>query len=84
MYFVYLIQCGDGTFYTGVTKDIKRRFIEHKTGRGARYTRARGVVKVLYSEKATSRSQALKREAQIKSWKREKKLSLIKNGRLMA
>ncbi len=81
MYFVYLIQCGDNTLYTGIAKDVDRRFAEHNIGKGARYTRARKVVKVLYTEKYTSKSQALKREVQIKGWRREKKLNLIKFGK---
>jgi len=81
MYFVYLIQCGDGTFYTGIAKDVERRFLEHQAGKGARYTRARKVVKVLYSEKYSNMSKALKREAQIKGWRHEKKLNLIKFGK---
>ncbi|OGN01809.1 MAG: hypothetical protein A3I26_03225 [Candidatus Yanofskybacteria bacterium RIFCSPLOWO2_02_FULL_43_10] len=81
MYFVYLIQCGDGTFYAGIAKDVERRFLEHQAGKGARYTRARKVVKVLYAEKYNSVSGALKREAQIKGWRREKKLNLIKFGK---
>jgi len=81
MYFVYLIQCGDGTFYTGVAMNVERRFLEHKAGKGARYTRARKVIKVLYTEKYASKSLALKREAQIKGWRREKKLNLIKFGK---
>ena len=81
MYFIYLIQCGDNTLYTGTAKNVDRRFIEHKIGKGARYTRARKVVKVLYTEKYDSKSQALKREAQIKGWRREKKLNLIKFGK---
>ncbi len=81
MYFVYLIQCGDGTFYAGIAKDVERRFLEHQAGKGARYTRARKVVKVLYTEKFDNKSQALKREAQIKGWRREKKLNLIKFGK---
>ena len=81
MYFVYLIQCGDGTFYTGIAKDVERRFLEHQVGKGARYTRARKVVKILHTEKFNDKSQALKREAQIKGWRREKKLNLIKFGK---
>lgn len=81
MYFVYLIQCGDSTLYTGIAKDVDRRFEEHNIGKGARYTRARKVVKVLYTEKYSSKSLALKREAQIKGWRREKKLNLIKFGK---
>ena len=76
-YFVYLILCKDDTIYTGITTDVKRRFNEHKNGKGGRYTRAKGVKKLLYTEKKRNRSFALKREAEIKGWKREKKLSLV-------
>ena len=51
MYFVYLIKCKDGTIYTGITTDVKRRFVEHKEGKGGHYTRSRGVAKLLYMEK---------------------------------
>ncbi len=77
MYFVYVLQCKDGSLYTGITADIVRRFKEHRAGVGSRYTRARGVRKIVYSETAATRSAALKREAQIKRWRREKKLELI-------
>lgn len=81
MYLVYLIQCKDGTIYAGITTDIKRRFQEHKDGKGGHYTSSRKVVKVLYTENHENRSSALKREAQIKGWRREKKLNLIKSGK---
>ena len=77
MYFVYLIECGDGTIYTGITTDIQRRFKEHRLGKGGAYTRSKNAKKVLYAEKYKNRSSALKREAQIKSWNRNKKLVLI-------
>jgi putative endonuclease len=79
VYFVYLIQCKDGSLYTGITTDVARRFEEHKKGVGGHYTRAKGVVKVVYTEKQKDRSCASKREAEIKKWSREKKLSLL-NG----
>jgi len=78
MYFVYLIKCKDGTIYTGITTDVMRRFKEHQDGKGGHYTRSRKVIKILYSEKHKDRSDAQKREAEIKSWRREKKLILIK------
>jgi putative endonuclease len=78
MYFVYLIKCKDGTIYTGITTDVKRRFQEHKDSRGGRYTNSRKVVKILYTEAHKNRSSALRREAQIKRWRREKKLNLTK------
>jgi predicted GIY-YIG superfamily endonuclease len=79
MYFVYLMECGDKSIYTGITTDVARRFREHKAGVGGRYTRAKQVTKVLYTEKYTTRSKALKREAEIKSWPRKKKLMLVKS-----
>ncbi len=77
MYFVYLIECSDKSIYTGITTDVARRFSEHKNGRGGHYTRARKVVRVLYTEKFKTRSRALKREAEIKRWPRAKKLNLF-------
>ena len=78
MYFVYLLKCSDGSLYTGITTDVKRRFLEHKKGTGGRYTRAKKPVKILYTEKRRTRSSASKREAEIKSWTREKKLAFLK------
>lgn len=77
MYFVYLIECKDNTLYTGITTNVKRRFKEHSLGKGGAYTRARKVVKILYSEKQKNRSSALKREAEIKGWTRQQKLLFI-------
>jgi len=79
MYFVYLLQCANNTIYTGITTEVLRRFEEHKNGTGGHYTRAHGVVKILYSEEQENRSSASKREAEIKSWSREQKLAFIKN-----
>jgi predicted GIY-YIG superfamily endonuclease len=81
MYFVYLIECGDKSIYTGITTDLTRRLEEHKNGIGGRYTRSRKIIRILYSEKHPNRSAALKREAYIKSWSRAKKLDLIKLGK---
>ncbi len=78
MYFLYILECGDGSLYTGITTDVERRFEEHKEGAGGHYTRSRGAVKVRYIEKHADRSSASKREAQIKGWKREEKLRLIR------
>jgi len=77
MYFVYLLQCRDGSLYTGITTDIERRFSEHKEGRGGHYTRSKKATKLLYVERCGSKNRALKREAEIKGWRREKKLNLI-------
>lgn len=77
MYYVYIIECQDKTLYTGITTDVKRRFREHSSGKGGAYTSSRKVKKILYTEKHPDRSSALKREAEIKSWDRKKKLALI-------
>ncbi|MBU4350988.1 GIY-YIG nuclease family protein [Candidatus Parcubacteria bacterium] len=79
MYYVYLIECGDGTIYTGITTDIQRRLKEHSSGKGGAYTRSKKVKKILYTEQYIDRSNALKRETEIKGWRRKKKLNLIKN-----
>ena len=76
-YFVYLLECADKTIYTGITTDLDRRLNEHKNKIGARYTRAHGALKMLYSECYGTRSAALKREAEIKHWPRKQKLELV-------
>ena len=81
MYYVYIIECKDGTLYTGITTDVKRRFKEHSLGRGGSYTKSRKAKKLIYTEESKNRSSALKREAEIKRWKREKKLVLIDKNR---
>ena len=78
MYFVYLLECRDGSIYTGITTDVTRRFEEHKAGRGGSYTRSKKAKKILYTESFPTRSAALKREREIKSWSRAEKLALIK------
>lgn len=81
MYFVYILKCKDGTLYTGITTDVKRRFAEHKAGKGGAYTRSHVPVKVVYKEKKRNRSTASKRESQIKNLSRKQKLQIIKNLR---
>jgi putative endonuclease len=81
MWYVYIIQCSDGSLYTGVTTDISRRVKAHNEKSGGSYTRIRAPVKLVYQEPAQNQSTALKREAQIKRWTKEKKLALI-NGNL--
>ena len=80
MYFVYIIECNDGFLYTGITTNVKRRFEEHRNGKGGHYTSSHKVKKILYTEKYKTRGEALKREAQIKGWTRQKKLNLIQSG----
>ena len=77
MYYVYLLECADHSIYTGITTDLEKRFKSHAEGTGARYTKAKKPLRILYSEKHPDRSVATKREMEIKSWARQKKLDLI-------
>lgn len=77
---VYILECRNGHFYTGITNDIARRLSAHQKGKGARYTRAFGASKLVYQENRKNRSLASKREAEIKSWTRKRKLELIQTG----
>lgn len=72
----YLLECADGTLYTGITNDLKRRLAAHNTGRGASYTRGRRPVLLLLSEMLPDRAAALRREAAIKRLPRSRKLQL--------
>ncbi len=77
-YFVYILECSDGSLYTGITKDVEKRLEEHNTkDSGAKYTKARRPVKLLYEEPSEDRSSASKREYEIKKLTRLKKLELI-------
>lgn len=78
MYYVYIIRCDDGSLYTGITNDVARRFLEHTSKIGGHYTASHKVKKIVYTEIFETKSGALKREAEIKGWRRDKKLALIK------
>jgi putative endonuclease len=73
---LYILKCGDGSFYTGITNDLERRFKMHQAGKASRYTRSHGPVEMLYSEKCGDRSSALIRECEVKEWPRVKKAAL--------
>ena len=73
---VYILKCGDGSLYTGITNDLENRIEAHISGTGAKYTKGRGPFKLLYQEKCKDRSEASKREMSIKSLSREEKLEL--------
>ena len=73
---VYILECADRTLYTGITNNIEQRLQDHESGKGAKYTRGRAPFKLLYTERHATRSQALKREAEIKSFGRPAKLRL--------
>ncbi|MEK7285967.1 MAG: GIY-YIG nuclease family protein [Nitrospirota bacterium] len=79
---VYILHCADRTYYTGIARDPARRLLEHngQDGRGARYTRARQPVQMVYTETARGRSQAQCREAAIKKLSRAQKIRLVSHG----
>lgn len=81
MWRVYILRCGDGSLYVGSTTDLDRRLAAHAGGKGGRYTRGRRPVKLVYQEKRTDRSDAQRREWQIKGWTRAEKLAFIKRRR---
>ncbi len=77
-WYVYMVECADGTLYSGVTTDVERRIKEHNDSpKGAKYTRAKRPVKLVYTEACTGRSEATKREYVLKQLSREEKLKLI-------
>jgi putative endonuclease len=77
MHFVYIVRCADGSFYTGYARNPKARLKLHNAGVGAKYTRGRRPVKLVYSEPCRTLSKALKREYELKQWPRAKKRRLI-------
>jgi predicted GIY-YIG superfamily endonuclease len=77
---VYILRCADGTLYTGIAKNMERRLAMHQAGTGAKYTKGRGPLELVYRELHLTMSLALKREAEIKAMNREAKLKLVKDG----
>ena len=79
-WYIYIVECCDGSFYTGITTDIDRRVLEHNFSfKAAKYTRSRRPVRLVYKASASNRSEASKREYQIKKMKRKNKQTLINN-----
>jgi len=76
-YLLYILECAGGTLYTGITTDLDNRLAAHRNGTGSRYVRAHLPIKVIYTEKFPDRSEASKRELQIKSWSRSEKISKL-------
>lgn len=74
---VYLLRCKDDTLYCGITNDLNHRLEMHRTGKGAKYTRGRGPLELVYTDSCQDKSAALKREREIKSLPRQEKLKLI-------
>ena len=77
MWYVYILLCEDKSLYTGITNNLKKRFVEHKKGLGSKYTRSHKPVRIIHQENFPTKSEALKREAEIKSWSRMKKINMI-------
>ena len=78
LWYIYIVRCNDNTLYTGITIDINKRLEEHNSGtKGAKYTRSRRPVKLIYSEETSSRSEATKRELQIKKMPLTRKMTLV-------
>ena len=79
MWYLYILRCKDDSLYTGITTDVEKRLEAHRAGKGAKYTRGRGPLELVYWEECGDHSDALRREAEIKRLPREEKLKLIKN-----
>lgn len=79
--YTYMVECSDGSFYTGWTTDVKNRIRMHNAKKGAKYTKSRTPVKLVYLEEADTKQQAMRREAQIKQLSRQQKKQLIEQGK---
>lgn len=77
MWYLYILQCGDGSLYTGITTDVEKRLEAHRSGKGAKYTRGRAPLELKYRESCGTHSDAPKRELEVKRLSREEKLTLI-------
>jgi putative endonuclease len=77
MYFVYILLCSDNSFYTGSTNNVEKRFQDHVSGKGAKYTKSHKPIKIIYQEKFNTKSDALKREIEIKKLSRKEKETLL-------
>lgn len=76
-WYLYVLRCGDGTFYTGITPDVEKRLAAHRAGKGAKYTRGRGPLELVYQEECGTHSDALKRELEIKAYSRADKIKFF-------
>lgn len=77
IWYLYMLRCRDGSLYTGITTDVEKRLEQHRSGKGAKYTRGRGPLELVYREECGSHSDALKREWEVKGLSRQEKLRLI-------
>lgn len=81
VWYLYILRCKDGTYYTGITTDVEKRLEAHRSGKGAKYTRGRGPLELVYSEACQDHSRALKREYEVKKLSKEQKLQMIAGGK---
>ena len=81
MWTVYMLRCGDGSLYTGITNDLPRRLVRHRAGTASAYTRARRPVSLVFQERQPDRSAALRREAAVRRLSRLEKLALVRGAR---
>ena len=79
-WYVYILRCGDGSLYTGISDDVPRRLEAHRSGKGAKYTRGRGPLELVFTQQTEDKSAALRWEAEIKRLRREEKEKLIAQG----
>lgn len=80
MNYTYIVRCSDGSLYTGWTTDLKKRVAAHNAGKGAKYTKSRRPVKLVYAESFGTKEEAMKREYAVKHMSRQKKLKLINDS----
>jgi len=78
MWYIYILLCSDNSLYTGSTNDLGKRFLNHQNGKGGKYTRSHKPLKIIHTEEFATKSEALKREIEIKSWTRAKKIQILK------
>jgi len=78
MWFTYILRCSDESFYIGISNDVNKRFLNHKNNKGGRYTRSHNVEKVVYTEQFKTKSEAMKRESELKKLSHVEKEALIK------
>jgi len=79
---VYIVECKDGSYYTGITNNLKKRIAAHENGTGAKYTRGRGPIRLVYAEPCENRSVATKRELIIKALKKQQKVALVASRKI--
>lgn len=83
-WYLYILRCGDGSLYTGITTDVEKRLEQHRSGKGAKYTRGRAPLELVYREECGTHSQALKRECEIKALRRKEKQELIAQRKIIS